>query len=104
MTILSDTATRIGAMLFEGVNKVGNGGSWERELLAKPHLTRDVIKTSTIGQTFALLSADPAHRTMAAAYHGGLISVPLSQIHASVTQLTMTDCSSCEAVHKDSQV
>ena len=75
----SDTATRIGSMLLELVIKIGNGGSWERALLEQPHLMRENIKAATIGQTCALLSGDPAHRTIADAYHGSIISVtPLS--------------------------
>ncbi|KIW34139.1 uncharacterized protein PV07_00935 [Cladophialophora immunda] len=99
MTLHSDTATRMGAMLFEGVNKVGNGGAWERELLEKPHLTRNVIKTSTIGQTFALLSADPAHRTIAAAYHGGLISIARhARLFQQTTHFDLPDGLSAEQV------
>ena len=71
----SDMGTRVGNMLFERVIKIGNSRPWERGLTEKPHLTRDIIKQSILGQTFALLSTDPAHRSLAAAYFGSIISV-----------------------------
>jgi hypothetical protein len=70
-----DVAGRVGALLFERVNKTGLSLSWERNLLRKPNQTRNNIKAAAIGQTFALLSEDPVHRATAAAYHGSLISV-----------------------------
>lgn len=68
-------ATRVGSMLFERTHKAGNGGPWERGLSERPHLTPTNITGSIVGQCFALLSADPAHRTIADAYHGCLLSV-----------------------------
>jgi hypothetical protein len=79
----SDSASQVGSKLFERVIKAGGEGPWERGLLQKPHLMRQNIKSATIGQTFAILSTDPAHRTIADAYHGTLISVLL--FGASVT-------------------
>lgn len=75
MTMLSEMGMRIGSMLFERVLKVGNAASWERGLLEQPQLMRHNIKGAIVGQTFALLSGDPAHRTVADAYHGTMISV-----------------------------
>jgi hypothetical protein len=63
-------------MLFERVIRAGGNGSWEKQLFQHPHLARDNIKGATIGQTFALLSSEPAHLTIADAYHGTIISVP----------------------------
>ncbi|EXJ69322.1 uncharacterized protein A1O5_07358 [Cladophialophora psammophila CBS 110553] len=78
MTMTSDAATRIGARLFERVIRTGAVVPWERRLLQHPHLMRDNIRGAAIGQTFALLSGDPAHRTIADAYHGTLISLARS--------------------------
>lgn len=71
----SDTATRMGARLFERVIRTGGAVPWERRLFQQSHLMRDNIRGAAIGQTFALLSGDPSHRTIADAYHGTLISV-----------------------------
>lgn len=79
--MISEMSTRIASMLWERVIKAGNGGSWERGLSEQPYLTRDNIKGATIGQTFALLSGDPAHRAVAHAYHGSLISVLPLNLH-----------------------
>lgn len=71
----SDMARTAGSMLFERINKAGLANPWERNLSRQPKRARNAIKAATIGQTFALLSGDPAHRVTAAAYHGSLISV-----------------------------
>ncbi|KIW86609.1 uncharacterized protein Z519_12793 [Cladophialophora bantiana CBS 173.52] len=75
MTMMSDKATRIGLTLFERIIKSGNGRSWEKRLSGEPHLMRETIKGAIIGQNFAILSSDPAHRTIADAYLGSLISL-----------------------------
>ena len=62
-------------MLFERIHKAGNGGPWERGLSERPHVTPHNLMGAIIGQTVALLSADPIHRAIADAYHGCLISV-----------------------------
>ncbi|EXJ55056.1 uncharacterized protein A1O5_12795 [Cladophialophora psammophila CBS 110553] len=75
MTMMSDKATRIGLTLFERIIKSGNGRSWEKRLSGEPHLMRETVKGAIIGQNFAILSSDPAHRTIADAYLGSLISL-----------------------------
>lgn len=80
----SDAATRTGAKLFERVIRTGGILPWERRLLQYPHLMRDNIRGAVLGQTFALLSGDAAHRTIADAYHGTLISVSLSSLRQGV--------------------
>lgn len=72
-----DMAARIGSMIFERALKLGLSYPWERALSEEPHFTRDNLRGSTISQTIALLSAAPAHRAVAAAYHGCLILVTL---------------------------
>lgn len=76
MTMTSSMATRVGSVLFERVIKAGRGDSWETGLSERPYLTRDRIQRAIIGQTIALLSGDPTHRSVSDAYHGCLISVP----------------------------
>lgn len=71
----SETSTKLGCMLFERVNKIGMSNHWEKNLSLCPDQTHDNIKTATIGQSFALLSSEPAHRATATALHGSLISV-----------------------------
>lgn len=73
----SDVATRVGSMIFERTHKAGNRGPWEKGLAERPHLTRDNILASIVGQTFALISGDSAHRAIADGYHGCLLSVLL---------------------------
>jgi hypothetical protein len=68
-------ANKAGAMLFERVNKAILAATWDRNLSRKPEHVRNVLKTSMIGQTFALLSGSPSHLLTAAAFHGSLISV-----------------------------
>lgn len=62
-------------MIFERAAKLGLSYPWERALSENPQFTMWNIKGSTISQTIAILSEDPAHRAIAAAYHGSLISV-----------------------------
>ncbi|KIX10085.1 uncharacterized protein Z518_01166 [Rhinocladiella mackenziei CBS 650.93] len=71
----SEVATKAGSMLFERVNKAILGAPWERFLTRSSDNTWNSTKASIIGQTFALLSGDPAHRATAAAFHGSLISI-----------------------------
>jgi hypothetical protein len=71
----SDVAVQIGSTLFDRVYKAGNSSPWEKGLSERPHLTRDNIKAAAIGQTFAMLSGDSTHHTIADSVHGSLISV-----------------------------
>lgn len=68
-------ANKAGAMLFERVNKAILAATWDRNPSPRPENVRNVLKTSMIGQTFALLSGNPSHLLTAAAFHGSLISV-----------------------------
>lgn len=71
----SDMAAKTGSMLFERVNKAILAAPWERALTRRSDQTWNMLKASMIGQTYALLSGDPAHRATAAAYHGSLIAL-----------------------------
>ncbi|KIW20598.1 hypothetical protein PV08_01173 [Exophiala spinifera] len=71
----SAMANKAGSMLFERVNKAVLAATWDENFSHKPDHVRNVLKTSMIGQTFALLSGNPSHLLTAAAFHGSLISV-----------------------------
>ncbi len=75
LSMASETSARIGAMLFERVNKAILVAPWERSLPRSNDHTWNVVKASMIGQTYALTSGDPAHRATAAAYHGSMIAL-----------------------------
>ncbi|KIX06620.1 uncharacterized protein Z518_04596 [Rhinocladiella mackenziei CBS 650.93] len=101
MTMTTGMATRIASMLFERVHKAGNGDSWERGLTERPHLTRDNIKGATIGQTFALLSGEPAHRAIADGHHGCLISLGRHvKLFTEIPELDLSDMVSAEDLER----
>ena len=75
LSLGSEMAARTGSMLFERVNKAILVAPWERVLPRNVDHTWNVTKASMIGQTYALLSEDPVHRTTAAAYHGSMIAL-----------------------------
>lgn len=71
----SSNARKLGSMLFERVNKSGMTLPWERIVSRQPEMARSNLKIAVIGQTFALLSGDPAHRMIGNSFHGGMIAV-----------------------------
>ncbi|KIX96895.1 uncharacterized protein Z520_07615 [Fonsecaea multimorphosa CBS 102226] len=75
LSLGSDMSAKTGSMLFERVNKAILVAPWERALPRTTDQTWNIVKASMIGQTYALLSGDPAHRATAAAYHGSLIAL-----------------------------
>ncbi|EXJ62601.1 hypothetical protein A1O7_03039 [Cladophialophora yegresii CBS 114405] len=75
LSLGSEMASKIGSMLFERVNKTILVAPWERALPRSNDHTWNIAKAAMIGQTYALTSADTAHRTTAAAYHGSMISL-----------------------------
>ncbi|OAP61174.1 hypothetical protein AYL99_03375 [Fonsecaea erecta] len=75
LSLGSEISAKTGSMLFERVNKAILVAPWERNLPRTSDQTWNVVKASMIGQTYALLSGDPAHRATAAAYHGSLIAL-----------------------------
>ncbi|KAJ9603785.1 hypothetical protein H2200_011971 [Cladophialophora chaetospira] len=81
----SETAANTGAMIFERVNKAILVAPWERVLPRTTEHTWNITKAAMIGQTYALTSADPAHRATAAAYHGSMIA--LARHHRLLSQM-----------------
>ncbi|EXJ72307.1 uncharacterized protein A1O5_04811 [Cladophialophora psammophila CBS 110553] len=75
LSLGAETSAKTGSMLFERVNKAILVAPWERALPRTNDQTWNIVKASIIGQTYALLSGDPAHRATAAAYHGSLIAL-----------------------------
>ncbi|OQV05817.1 Fungal specific transcription factor domain-containing protein [Cladophialophora immunda] len=75
LSLGSEMSAKTGSMLFERVNKAILVAPWERALPRATDQTWNLVKASMIGQTYALLSGDPAHRATAAAYHGSLIAL-----------------------------
>jgi hypothetical protein len=71
----SGNAAKLGSMLFERVNKCGMTLPWERIVSRRPDEARSNLKIAAVGQTFALLSGDPAHRMIGNSFHGGMIAV-----------------------------
>ena len=75
LSMASESAARMGSMLFERVNKTILVAPWERNLPRSTDHTWNTIKAAMIGQTYALTSGDPAHRATAAAFHGSMIAL-----------------------------
>ena len=89
----SEMAARMGSTIFERVHKAGNLGPWERGLSERPHLTPGNITAAMIGQSFALLSGDSTHRSLADTYHGCLLSVTTQSILCFHDRRLTTPCS-----------
>ncbi|KEF53621.1 uncharacterized protein A1O9_10596, partial [Exophiala aquamarina CBS 119918] len=75
MAMPGEKSQRVGSLIFERACKLGLSYPWERALSEHPKFTPWNIKGATISQTIALMSGDPAHKAIAAAYHGSLISI-----------------------------
>ncbi|KIW34740.1 uncharacterized protein PV07_01498 [Cladophialophora immunda] len=74
LTMDSGNAAKVGCMLFERVNKSGMTLPWERIVSRQPEMARSNLKVAAIGQIFALLSGEPAHRMIGNSFHGGMIA------------------------------
>jgi len=78
MMMSGEKPQRVASLIFERACKLGLSYPWERALSEHPKFTAWNIKGSMISQTIALLSEDPSHKAIAAAYHGTVISVSLA--------------------------